>query len=55
VFKAGNGLLELAEDGLYNGKQALTRYDRTPISTTISECAAWQLAKHCGSRAHRQD
>ncbi len=46
VFKPGNGLLEAGQDGLYNGKQALVRYDHTPVSTVISECAAWQLAKH---------
>lgn len=41
-------MLEASEDGLYNGKQALARYDHTPISTVIAECAAWQLAKHLG-------
>jgi hypothetical protein len=49
VFKAGNSLLEAGDDGLHNGKQALARYDHTPISTVIAECAAWQLAKHLGA------
>lgn len=41
IFKPADGLLEAAVDGLYLGKQALAQYDHTPISTTISECAAW--------------
>jgi hypothetical protein len=49
IFKPADGLLEAAADGLYHGKQALVRYDHTPVSTTISECAAWQLAKQLGS------
>lgn len=48
VFKPGNGLLEAGDSGLFLGKQALARYDHTPISTTVSECAAWQLAKQLG-------
>ena len=47
IFKAGNSLLETRE-GLYHGKQALARLDQTPMSTTIAECAAWQLAKQLG-------
>jgi hypothetical protein len=38
-FKPANGLLNLV------GKRALTNYAHTPLSTVISECAAWQLAK----------
>ena len=49
IFKPADGLLEAAASGLYLGKQALVRYDHTPVSTTISECAAWQLAKQLGS------
>lgn len=49
IFKPADGLLEAAANGLYLGKQALVRYDHTPVSTTISECAAWQLAKQLGS------
>ncbi len=49
IFKPADGLLEAAVNGLYLGKQALAQYDHTPISTTISECAAWQLAKQLGS------
>jgi hypothetical protein len=49
IFKPADGLLEAAVNGLYLGKQALARYDHTPVSTTISECAAWQLAKQLGS------
>lgn len=49
IFKPADGLLDAAADGLYHGKQALVRYDHTPVSTTISECAAWQLAKQLGS------
>jgi len=49
IFKPADGLLEAAANGLYLGKQALMQYDHTPVSTTISECAAWQLAKHLGS------
>jgi hypothetical protein len=48
VFKPGNGLLNAGDTGLFLGKQALNRYDHTPMSTTISECAAWQLAKQLG-------
>jgi hypothetical protein len=48
IFKPADGLLEAAADGLYHGKQALAQYEHTPVSTTISECAAWQLAKHLG-------
>jgi hypothetical protein len=48
IFKPANGLLEAAANGLYLGKQALVQYDHTPVSTTISECAAWQLAKQLG-------
>jgi len=49
IFKPSDGLLEAAVDGLYHGKQALSQYAHTPVSTTISECAAWQLGKHLGS------
>jgi len=49
IFKPADGLLDAAANGLYLGKQALVQYDHTPLSTTISECAAWQLAKHLGS------
>jgi hypothetical protein len=49
IFKPADGLLEAAANGVYLGKQALVRYDHTPVSTTISECAAWQLAKQLGS------
>jgi hypothetical protein len=49
IFKPADGLLEAAANGVYLGKQALARYDHTPVSTTISECAAWQLAKQLGS------
>ncbi len=49
IFKPADGLLEAAANGLYLGKQALVQYDQTPVSTTISECAAWQLAKQLGS------
>ncbi len=49
IFKPADGLLEAAVNWLYLGKQALAQYDHTPISTTISECAAWQLAKQLGS------
>lgn len=49
IFKPADSLLEAAADGLYHGKQALVQYDHTPISTTISECAAWQLAKQLGA------
>ncbi len=49
IFKPADGLLEAAANGLYLGKQALAQYDHTPVSTTISECAAWQLAKQVGS------
>ena len=49
IFKPADSLLEAAGDGLYHGKQALAQYDHTPISTTISECAAWQLAKQLGA------
>jgi hypothetical protein len=49
IFKPADGLLEAAANGLYLGKQALVQYDHTPVSTTISECAAWQLAKQLGS------
>jgi hypothetical protein len=49
IFKPSDGLLEAAADGLYHGKQALAQYAHTPVSTTISECAAWQLAKQLGS------
>lgn len=49
IFKPANSLLDAAEDGLYHGKQALKQYDHTPVSTTISECAAWQLAKQLGA------
>ncbi len=31
-------------------KRALLNYGHTPVSTLISECAAWQLAKHLGGR-----
>ncbi len=48
VFKLADGLLEAAANGLYLGKQALVQYEHTPVSTTISECAAWQLAKQLG-------
>jgi len=41
-FKPANGLLSPV------GKRALKNYDHTPLSTTISECAAWQLAKMLG-------
>lgn len=49
IFKPGDGLLEAAANGLYLGKQALQQYGHTPVSTTISECAAWQLAKQLGA------
>ena len=49
IFKPADSLLEAASDGLYHGKQALAQYDHTPVSTTISECAAWQLAKQLGT------
>jgi hypothetical protein len=49
IFKPSDGLLEAAADGLYHGKPALAQYAHTPVSTTISECAAWQLGKHLGS------
>jgi hypothetical protein len=49
IFKPGNCLLEPAADGLFHGKRALKNYGHTPLSTTISECAAWQLAKHLGA------
>ena len=49
IFKPADGLLEAAANGLYLGKQALAQYDHIPVSTTISECAAWQLAKQLGS------
>lgn len=45
IFKPADGLLEAAADGLFHGKQALAQYEHTSLSTTISECAAWQLAK----------
>jgi hypothetical protein len=48
IFKPADSLLAAAEDGLYHGKQALEKYDHTPVSTTIAECAAWQLAKAPG-------
>jgi hypothetical protein len=48
IFKPADGLLEAAASGVYLGKQALVRYDHTPVSTTIAECAAWQLAKQLG-------
>lgn len=48
IFKPADGLLEAAADGLFHGKQALAQYEHTPLSTTISECAAWQLAKQLG-------
>lgn len=48
IFKPADGLLEAAADGLYHGKQALVQYGHTPVSTTIAECAAWQLAKQLG-------
>lgn len=48
IFKPADGLLEAAANGLYLGKQALVQYEHTPVSTTISECAAWQLAKQLG-------
>jgi hypothetical protein len=41
-FKPANGLLTPV------GKRALANYGHTPLSTTISECAAWQLAKGLG-------
>ncbi len=31
-------------------KRALLNYGHTPVSTLVSECAAWQLAKHLGER-----
>ena len=49
IFKPADGLLEAAANGLYLGKQALVQYEHTPVSTTISECATWQLAKQLGS------
>lgn len=52
IFKPGDGLLEAAANGLYLGKQALRQYGHTPVSTTISECAAWQLAKQLGAPWH---
>jgi hypothetical protein len=41
-FKPANGLLGPV------GSRALRNYDHTLLSTTISECAAWQLAKNMG-------
>src|SRR5918996_6038084 len=41
-FKPANGLLNPV------GKRALANYSQSPLSTTISECAAWQLAKRLG-------
>ena len=49
IFKPADGLLKVAANGVYLGKQALVRYDHTPVSTTIAECAAWQLAKQLGA------
>ena len=53
IFKPADGLLEAAADGLFHGKQALAQYEHTPLSTTISECAAWQLAKQLGPKGIR--
>jgi len=33
-------------------KRALLNYGHSPVSTLISECAAWQLAKRLGERWH---
>jgi hypothetical protein len=41
-FKPANGLMNPI------GKRALKNYDHTPLSTTISECGAWQVAKSIG-------